>query len=119
MNRLQKAVKRICNAHIKNYDTPKQFYEDLQTGGCQSDLIGELVYYADTTAFYKRYKSEINELLSEWLIDLGTESPQTLFGDKWDKKDPLALETQNQNLLAWFAFEETAFNLAREEGIEI
>ena len=35
-----------------------------------------------------------------------------------DSDDPLALETQNQNLLAWFAFEETAFQLARVNGID-
>jgi hypothetical protein len=44
-------------------------------------------------------------------------APSELFGDKWDKNDPLALDTQNQNLLAWFGFEEMAFKLAGSAGI--
>ena len=35
------------------------------------------------------------------------EKPMNIFGDKWDKEDPLAAEDFNQNLLAWFGFEET------------
>ena len=34
-------------------------------------------------------------------------SPIDLFGNKWDKEDMLAIDIYNQNLLAWFGFEET------------
>ena len=41
----------------------------------------------------------------------GLYAPSELFGDKWDKEDPLAQTTCNQNLLAWFGFEETLRNI--------
>ena len=34
-----------------------------------------------------------------------------LFGDKYDKGDPLFLDYLNKNLLAWFGFEETSRNI--------
>ena len=33
---------------------------------------------------------------------------EEIFGDKFDKEDPLVLDITNKNLLAWFGFEETA-----------
>lgn len=29
----------------------------------------------------------------------------------WDLEDPLALDVYNQNLLAWFAFEDVAYSI--------
>ena len=37
-----------------------------------------------------------------------------LFGNKWDKEDPLGRDDYNQNLLAWFGFEETLRKLGYE-----
>ena len=62
--------------------------------------------------FYKQYRSEINELLYDTMNGTGLYAPSDLFGDKWDKEDPLAQECHNQNLLAWFGFEETLRNIA-------
>ena len=42
-----------------------------------------------------------------------------LFGDKWETDDPMALATFNQNLLAWFGFEETARRMADALGWEV
>ena len=42
-----------------------------------------------------------------------------MFGDKFDIEDPLCMETQNQNLLAWFAYEETARAILEELGEEV
>ena len=33
----------------------------------------------------------------------GLYAPSELFGNKWDKEDPLAQDDYNQNLLAWFS----------------
>lgn len=117
--KLERKVRLIINNHIINYDNRQQFFEDLQNGGCQSGIIGELIYHSDTLAFYNKYKQEINTLLYDTMKNIGSNNPVDVFGAKWDKDDPLALETTNQNLLAWFGFEETAFNIAREIGIEI
>ena len=84
--------------------------EDLQQYGCISGIINELIYYDDTTKFFDKYKEEINELLSN-LIDGTGLSMQELFGDKFDNDDPLIVDYNNKNLLAWFGFEETVNNL--------
>ena len=41
----------------------------------------------------------------------GLYAPSELFDDKWDKEDPPAQDDFNQNLLAWFGFEETLRNI--------
>ena len=78
--------------------------------GLVNGAVNRLIYYEDTTAFYQKYKTEINQLLYELLDGTGL-SISELFGDNWDNADPLAIETQNQNLLAWFAYEEIASRL--------
>jgi hypothetical protein len=88
----------------------KSVYKDLQQGGCASGFIGSLIYYEDTTAFYKKFQDEIDALLADTIENFGG-GPADVFGDKWDKSDPLARQKYNQNLLAWFAFEETAYRL--------
>ncbi len=45
--------------------------------------------------------------------EAGLYSLPELFGKKWDAEDPLATDDFNQNLLAWFGFEETLRNLAQ------
>lgn len=42
----------------------------------------------------------------------GIYDPSELFREKWDKEDPLSNDYTNQNLLAWFGFEETLRNIA-------
>lgn len=89
--------------------------EDLLQYGCESGIVSELIYYSDTTAFFEQHCQEINALLEEMLVGTGYTSPAELFGSKWDSADPLALEPINQNLLAWFGFEEIAHRLQTEE----
>jgi hypothetical protein len=119
--KLEKAVQLEINIHAQDYNESgaKGFLEDLFQGGCQSGMVGSLIYYKDTIPFYKKHKSEITAMLKEALSETGTKSPAELFGDKWDTKDIFAEDTQNQNLLAWFGFEETARHLADRNGIEI
>ena len=59
------------------------------------------------------YKEDINYLLSDVLSGTGY-SIDELFGDKFDKEDPLIMEYSNKNLLAWFGFEETAYRIYEE-----
>lgn len=92
----------------------KAIFTDVLYHGCQSGIVGHLIYYADTVKYYEDHKTEINEMLYECMQECGTHDPKDLFGDKWDNEDPLALDTYNQNLLAWFGFEETLRNVARE-----
>lgn len=84
----------------------KQWIADFQQNGCVSGMVGALIYYSDTCNFYEENKQGINSLLYETLEDTGL-SMQEMFGDKFDKEDPLCIDDFNQNLLSWFAFEET------------
>ena len=96
------------------YDDPKQIVIDLLEHGCQSGMVGYLVYYSQTTAYYEEHREEINKLLYDAMDECGIYDPSELFGDKWDKEDPLAINSLNQNLLAWFGFEETMRRFARQ-----
>ena len=75
----------------------------------------KLIYYNDTCEFYKKHKKDISDLLKDALSNYGGKStPLDIFGDKWDHQDPFCLDAENQNLLAWFAFEETARQFAAD-----
>lgn len=121
-NTSNKLIKRVCNYVLdewSNYDDKTNIFKDVLYHGCQSGTVGFLIYYSDTVAFYKRYREEINELLYELQSGTGLYGMNELFGDKWDKEDPLANDCYNQNLLAWFGFEETLRNIGLQfESLE-
>lgn len=105
-----KLLKEVCNYIIdrwQDYDNKKSIFTDVLNYGCQSGVVGSLIYYADTVLFYNKHKETINDLLYNTMQSCGIYSPVDLFGDKWDKEDMLAIDIYNQNLLAWFGFEET------------
>ena len=107
-------TRRVCNYVISrwsDYSDKTDIFTDVLYHGCQSGIVGELIYYSDTVRFYKQYRSEISELLYDTMNGTGLYAPSDLFGDKWDKEDPLAQDDFNQNLLAWFGFEETLRNI--------
>ena len=104
---LQKSAYDYVLDEWSNYDNKVHIFTDVLYHGCQSGTVGFLIYYNQTTAFYNKHKDEINELLYEIMESTGIYSPTELFGKKWEKEDPLAIEDYNQNLLAWFGFEET------------
>lgn len=110
--RLSRAVRRIVNDRPE--DERADFVHDVLQNGCQSGIVGSLIYHTDTVAFYVRHRAAISALLAETLEEAGATGPADLFDDKWDTADPLANDTQNQNLLAWFAFEETVRQLYPE-----
>ena len=80
------------------------FFNDLFRYGCISGMITSLIYYVDTHNFYNMYYNEIEEL---------REIHETSIGE------PLNIEGDLKNFMAWFAFEETAYQLANELGLEI
>ena len=104
---LQQSVYDYVISEWNSYDNKVNIFTDVLYHGCQSGTVGFLIYYNQTTAYYNEHKEEINQLLYELMEGTGLYSPTDLFGNKWDKEDPLAIEDYNQNLLAWFGFEET------------
>lgn len=119
MNNLEQHVSDYLNEFEDHgYESKESFVSDIMRCGCISGMVGHLIYYSDTTKFFEEYKTEINELLNESKENTGL-SITELFGDKFDSEDPLCLDTHNQNLLAWFGFEETAYQIAMKEGYNI
>ncbi len=97
----------------------ESYINDLMQHGCISGMVGELIYYNDTVKFYKKYQKEIKAILQESLQETGFTSPKELFGDKWEEEDIFAEEDLNQNLLAWFGFEETVRKIAYQLEMEV
>ena len=109
MSRLENHVKKWeREQRAEGYETA---WKDLLENGCVSGMVGHLIYYRDTVKFYQRHRQEIDGLLKESLDSCGVSGPGELFGEKWDREDPLARGDLNQNLLAWFGFEETVRGL--------
>jgi len=78
----------------------KIFFNDLaNSGGCQSGIIPSLIYYEETHAFYNKYASEIDQLKED--IETKTGESMKIDGDV-------------RNFLAWFGFEQTAFEIANK-----
>ena len=99
------------------YESIEQAGNELLQYGCQSGMVVSLIYYHDTCKFYQDHKEGINAILYETLESTGL-SVSELFGAKWDDGDPLAFEQYNQNLLAWFGFEETVRQIIENEEVE-
>lgn len=116
-----KLTKKVINIILDQGTTEdmEMYMSDVIQHGCVSGTVSELIYYTDTVEFYNKYKRDINDLLAEAMDNYGTDSPSDIFGEKWDSEDPLAEDTHNQNLLAWFAFEETTYRVANELELDI
>jgi hypothetical protein len=113
---LMESVTSYVLRHWDEYDDLKQIPLEVLEHGCVSGIVSGLVWYSDTTAYYAKNKDEINKLLYEKMDEWGVYSLNEIFSrdPSWDEEDPLALYDYNQNLLAWFGFEETMRNFARE-----
>lgn len=106
-NKLEKAVITDLLSYSNDSEDIQSHIEDILQYGCQSGTVGMLIYYSDTMSFFKKYKKEIMSLLKDILQDTGFKSPSELFGTKFDEDDYFIEDTQNQNLMAWFGYEET------------
>jgi hypothetical protein len=66
-----KSFNRIIKREVKNYDTPDQFFKDMQNG-CITGIIGDFIYHADCKNFYIKnidgledYKTELENNIGE------------------------------------------------------
>ena len=83
----------------------KSTIEDATRHGCSGGIISELIYYADTSAFYDKYQDEIFERLSDMADDMGCESILHLIVTFNGAKE-VGSHLQLKNLLAWWAAED-------------
>jgi hypothetical protein len=117
-SKLEKKVINILLDRQNDYDSIIDYMKEILDHGCSSGIVGELIYYNDTLKFYAKYKNEINTMLKNSMNEMGTYSLKDIFGKNFDDSDPLLSDTHNQNLLSWYAMEETTRNLIYALGIE-
>lgn len=101
------ALKEYVVEYIKeNYDPEERqvFFSDLLQHGCVSGMVNDLIYYSDTHTFFDRFYEEIEELREEWEENTG---------------EPIKIKGDLKNDLAWFAFEETVYQLSSELELDL
>ena len=92
---------------LKYYKTNEEIenlFKDLSHGGCQNGTINTLIYYNQTQEFFNKFQDEIFELVDELEEEYG---------------EPLKIKSPKSNYYAWLGFEETAYRIASEIGVEI
>ena len=101
--------------------------EDINNYGCESGQVNHLIYYKDTVAYYEEHESEIMEMLEQlgiedvesWdgLEELSYLFPRLETPDERHENaeniamyevDPMELNNQDKNYLAWAIFEYNA-----------
>ena len=122
--KLERNVQAWVNRKAQDYNNGAEgVLKDLTYGGCSSGMVAHLVYTRDCVKFYRKHKTEIAGLLKETCDAIGEHDLSKVFSNSqcmaWDESDPLAFEDGNQNILAWFGFEEVSRILAERNGIEI
>ena len=148
---------------IDGYNNIEDIFNDLFTGGCQSGIVTDLIYYDDTVKYFDDHESEIMEMLEQlgiedveswdglqelsemfpqldsaddrheyaenWIMEKAEEETPEAYGDDWDEMDedeqtdaiqeyasniimydydPMELNNQDKNYLAWASFEHEA-----------
>ena len=54
-------------SRIEDYNNIEDIFNDLFTGGCESGIVTNLIYYDDTLNFYNKHKYEIEIFIDETL----------------------------------------------------
>lgn len=104
MATLRNEVKEILEDMIEGAYDMDAILRDLAKGGCQSGMIGDLIYYSDTKKFYERHEEEIEDMLDENDYDRSAVCGDVDFN----------LQTYCNNA-AWIAFEMVALSMGGEQ----
>ena len=83
----------------------KSTISDVTWHGCSGGTSSELIYYADTSAFYEKYCDEIWRRLNDMAQDMDCESILHLIAT-FNGVSNVGSPAQLKNLLAWWAAEE-------------
>ena len=54
-------------SRIEDYNNIEDIFNDLFTGGCESGIVTNLIYYDDTLSFYNKHEHEIEIFIDEIL----------------------------------------------------
>ena len=116
-NKLEAKVKEMILDQAEG-DEVKGWLEDLAQNGCVSGMVSGLIYYNETGKFHDEFEDEIWDLADEMSKEMGNKNILEFIGGLNGAEDIGSMD-QLKNLLAWFAFEETARKLADKAGLEI
>jgi hypothetical protein len=117
-NQLKNAVIEDIKSHSEDLQERIYYIEGVLQHGCVSGYVSALIYYADTTKFYQEHKEEIFELAQDMAEEMGQSGAMELFASLNGAKNVGSID-QEENLRAWFGFEETLRQIANELGMEI
>jgi len=101
-NDLERYVIDYILDRYSNEEEIKTFFYDITNFGCVSWMINGLIYYNDTHDFYDKYYYEIEELREDTEFNIG---------------EPIKINGDLKNFLAWFWFEQTCRKLGNEFDI--
>ena len=87
---------------------------DVVLEGCQSGIVSELIYYADSCAFYEQYEGEIWDRLDQMSWDMGEASILHLIAS-FNGAESVGSHDQFRNLLAWGACEDVCREIIAEK----
>jgi len=93
--------------------SPSERKEVLEHG-CVNGCVPQLIYYRDTCAFYDKHQNEIWDMLYDASNDYGSESVLHFIASFNGAKN-VGSDDQLSNLLAWWAVEETCYQLQAKE----
>ena len=93
------SVRKYVAQEAIEYHSVATFFHDILNYGCKNGTVSSLIYYSQTHAFFDRFYNDIEEMRHEYEKNMGVR---------------IDLSNDLKNTLAWFAFEETAYQIAKE-----
>ena len=108
---MEKTIKDIVteDSNQANEEGNASYLQEVLQHGCRAGIVSRLIYYHQTITFYQDHKDEIASILGNLIMETGLSMSELFIN--WDIEDPLAISTNNQNLLAWFSYEQVAKEL--------
>ena len=87
--------------YCSGYNSPDGFFRDLQSSGCQSGMIGMLIYNSDCKEIYIEHIDDMEEFVEEFEDEIGC---------------PIKNEDHipRYTYVCWLCYEELAFRIVRE-----
>ena len=85
--------------------------------GCAGGVVSELIYYADSCAFYEKYKEEIWQRLWDSWSDFGGDSVLHFIAT-FNGADGVGSDDQFRNLLAWWSCEDVCREVMADKDDE-
>lgn len=97
-----KQTKSLDNWVLRHLDS--QQLREVVEHGCDSGCVGDLIYYHDVLAFYRKFESQIWETVFNYIESTGETLGQFIDSTRLCVAD----ETTFKNFLVWFVIEHKA-----------